>query len=130
MNACKCQNIDSNVNQFEVCPLGADKLHGDVTIWTCKDCGECWLHYLVEYHFQTASLCWFRGPIEKREINNINAETALSRLAKLDWYFYGGSKFAGSGRASGPAPARLFDYFTENRNTIHYFAPVNAAVSA
>jgi hypothetical protein len=82
-------------------PLGVDKTNGrfgEVSVETCKACGQMWLRYFVEYEFFSESGRWYRGPVTHAMVESLRPEQAPELLANLPSYFYGGSYFRTPGR--------------------------------
>ncbi len=82
-------------------PLGVDMTkgrHGEVSVETCKACGQMWLRYFVEYEFFSESGRWYRGPVTPKMVASLRPEQAPELLASLPWHFYGGSYFRSQGR--------------------------------
>lgn len=111
MNECNCSNLPFDYRDFDSTPIGVDKTNGrngEVSLETCKICGEKWLHYLVEYEAFTASGRWFRAPISCEVLEILTPKQAIPYIERQSWYFRGGSYFKSSGmRASGPTHADL-----------------------
>jgi hypothetical protein len=79
-----------------------DSRFAEISLLACPACGQHWLRYHYELEGFTASGRWYLGAITAEQATNLTAENAEVALEGLDWYFYGGSYFAGrSGRASG-----------------------------
>jgi len=106
MTECRCQTPPFDYRDYVSAPVGIDKTNGrfgDVSIETCKQCGASWLHYLVEYEAFTKSGRWYRGLMTPEIQRTVTAHNAVDVIARLPWYFYGGSYFDSTGRkGSGP----------------------------
>jgi hypothetical protein len=82
--------------------LGMDNWFAEVSLHTCRDCGQHWLRYFYEVEAFTGSGRWYLGAVTPEQISTLTPENAKDALGKLDWYYYGGSYYEGrSGRASG-----------------------------
>jgi len=82
-------------------PLGVDVTKGrcgEVTLETCKACGQMWLRNFVEYESFSESGRWYRGPVTPEMVESLKPEQAPELLASLPWHFYGGSYFRTLGR--------------------------------
>ncbi|MCX7044792.1 MAG: hypothetical protein NTX50_04790 [Candidatus Sumerlaeota bacterium] len=104
---CRCMTPPFSFLDFDSFDLGVDETNGrfaDVTVNRCKVCGRYWLKYLVEYEAFSESGRWFRGMIEEAEVTggSLTPETALQRIAGMEWFFYGGSYYRTTGRKSFP----------------------------
>ncbi|HVC80457.1 MAG TPA: hypothetical protein VNL35_08175 [Chloroflexota bacterium] len=91
---------------FEEHVIGVDTRDGrfgEVSIHTCRWCGQRWLHYLYEHEGFTASGRWWHGPISIEEAGLVTADAALDVLAVLPFYYVGGSYYGGDvTRGHGP----------------------------
>lgn len=103
---CQCQAPDAGAAVFVSQSLGVDTTagrFGDVSLLTCKTCGSLWLHYFVVYEGISHSGRWYRGQITPPVAAALDPLTAVTLLAQLPGYFYGGSYFASTGqRGQGP----------------------------
>jgi len=82
--------------------LGMDKSYAEVTLLTCRECGQLWLRYHHEVEAFTASGRWYLGAITAQQASDLTWKNATATLESLSWYFYGGSYYDGrSGKASG-----------------------------
>jgi hypothetical protein len=92
--------------------LGIDERNGrfgQVTLHQCRACGARWLHYLVEYEAFSRSGRWFCGRLDDATVDTVSASNAIGTLARLGWYWAGGSYFGGEvGKSSGPVPVDLY----------------------
>lgn len=106
MPECRCIRPPFRYLDYETVSLGVDETGGrcgEVTVETCKACGSIWLRYFVEYEFFSESGRWYRGQVTREMIESLTPEQAPELLARLPWYFYGGSYFRTLGRkGSGP----------------------------
>ena len=86
--------------------VGVDETNGrfgEVSVDTCKVCGQMWLHYLVEYESFSESGRWYRGPVTPEMVESLRPEQAPELLASLPWRFSGGSYFRSQGqKGTGP----------------------------
>ena|ERR1051325_10886846 len=112
MPECRCMTPPFNYLDYYTVSLGIDmtKNRGaEVTIETCRACGNKWLRYFVEYEFFSQSGRWYRGLVTPELLESLTPEGAPELLSSLPWYFYGGSYFRTLGRrGSGPIRADLF----------------------
>jgi hypothetical protein len=100
--ACKCLDTPFDGLMLEG-ELGMDAEYGEVSLWRCAKCRRMWLRYLYELESVTASGRWYLGMIADPTFATLDASRCRETLARLDWYFYGGSYFDGrTGKASGP----------------------------
>lgn len=74
-----------------------DKRFAEVSILVCPMCGQYWLRYFYEVEAFARSARWYLGPITEEQSYTVDAEGAKQILEALDWYYYGGSYFAGRG---------------------------------
>jgi hypothetical protein len=86
--------------------IGVDETNGrfgEVSVETCKACGQMWLRYFVEYEFFSESGRWYRGPVTPEMVESLKPEQAPELLASLPWRFSGGSYFRSQGqKGTGP----------------------------
>lgn len=68
---------------------------GEVSIETCKECGNKWLHYFVEYEAFSKSGRWYRGVITDEVSKSVTPQNSVAILEGLDWWVRGGSYFNG-----------------------------------
>lgn len=86
---------------YDTVSLGVDETNGrfgEVSVETCKACGNVWLRYFVEYEFYSESGRWYRGLVTREMLQSLKPEQAPELLTNLPWYFYGGSYFRTPGR--------------------------------
>ena len=108
---CDCLNRPLPFDQYvQVKFIGVDETNGrfgEVTVRKCKNCGQYWLHYLVEYEAFANSSRYFMGLVTPEIAESLLPETVVEYLNKLDWHLYGGSHFGGKGRAAGKVSVDL-----------------------
>jgi len=106
MSECRCMTPPFWYTDYDSRPLGVDETKGrcgEVTLETCKACGQMWLRYFVEYESFSESGRWYRGPVTPEMVESLRPEQAPELLAGLPWRFSGGSYFRSQGRrGSGP----------------------------
>ena len=78
--------------------IGNDKRYAEIEIKKCIHCNQNWLRYFVEYEHLRQSGRWYLGKINKEDVSGINAKNSVSKLEEMEWYFYGGSFFATTGK--------------------------------
>ncbi len=108
MTECKCME-PTHRGPFDSMYVGTDETHGrfgEVSIKTCKLCGNKWLYYFVEYEAFTASGRWYMGLVSEEVARTVTPETAVSVLESLEWRISGGSYFRSTGR-KGAGPIRV-----------------------
>ena len=93
---CPCQAGDVFYLNFDERAIGDDSCGGEISVLRCKQCGQFWLHYLMEYPQLTGAGRWIQGPITPEIAATVEAEIARKVLDRLDWYFRGGSAFDGN----------------------------------
>lgn len=99
--ACACFAAPSS-HLRAVKELGLDSRFAEVSLLVCRDCGQHWLKYFYEVEAFTGSGRWYLGAVAPAQFASLTSEQAKDTLARLDWYYYGGSYYAGrSGRTSG-----------------------------
>jgi len=70
--------------------------------------GRCWLHYLMEYEYLTASGRWLEGEISPEVAASLNANEAVGFFDRMDWFHCSGSALSGKlRRVNGPAATWL-----------------------
>jgi len=88
--------------------IGADDQYGEVTVLVCKRCGRCWLHYLIEYEYLTASGRWLEGEISPHVAASLEPNAAVGLFDKMQWFHCSGSAFGDKlRRVTGPAATWL-----------------------
>ena len=106
MSDCRCLHPPFASRDFDSVPVGVDESGGrfaEVSIETCRSCGQRWLRYLVEHEAFPKSGRWYRGLVAEETARTITPETALGVLEGLPWRFAGGSFFGSTGfRTSDP----------------------------
>lgn len=106
MSECRCMTPPFYYLDYDSMPIGIDETKGrkgEVTLETCKACGQMWLRYFVEYEFFSESGRWYRGPVTPEMVESLKPEQAPELLASLPWRFSGGSYFRTQGsKSSGP----------------------------
>lgn len=73
-----------------------DERFADVSVSTCKNCGQHWLRYFYENEAFTRSGRWYLGAVTAEEVARLTTENAKSILETLESYYCGGSYFDGS----------------------------------
>lgn len=80
--------------------VGIDDAHAEVSVDACGTCGATWLEYLYEDHYGNGSR--YRGLLDASMAAQVTSATAAALLARLPWYWLGGSYFGGvTTRSSG-----------------------------
>jgi hypothetical protein len=74
--------------------LGMDANFGEISMFSCAQCGQMWLKYLYEVEAFTGSGRWYLGAISPAGAS-LTVENAKTTLESLDWYFCGGSYYNG-----------------------------------
>ena len=72
-----------------------DGRFAEVSVLTCRECGQHWLRYFYEAEAFTGSGRWYLGAITPGQLSALSAENAKVMMEGLGWYFYGGSYFDG-----------------------------------
>ena len=109
MSECRCMTPPFWYQDYETEEVGIDETNGrfgEVSVETCKWCGNLWLRYLVEYPAFSESGRWYRGLVTPEMLESLRPEQAPDLLASLPWHFYGGSYFRTTGR-KGSSPLRI-----------------------
>ena len=98
-----CSSNDNTPHELEKRYLGADDHYGEVTVFRCTRCGRCWLHYLMEYEYLTASGRWCEGEISPEVAASLKPNDAIPLFDKMEWFHCSGSAFGGKlRRVTGP----------------------------
>lgn len=99
-----CSETEKLPHDLEKRVVGADDRYGEVTIFRCTRCARCWLHYLMEYEYLTASGRWLEGEISPETAASLNANEAVGLFDRMEWFHCSGSAFGGKlRRVTGPA---------------------------
>lgn len=100
--SCSCLQAPRQ-DLFLTSDLGMDQVYGEVTLLACPQCGRHWLRYTYENEAFSRSGRWYLGHISRQQARRVTVGEARELLARLDWYFYGGSYFDGRvGKTAGP----------------------------
>ena len=105
---CRCLDPECASDAFHETDLGVD--HSDrgvaiVSLFDCRFCSHRWLHYAQGKETWTQAKRWYRGPISTYQSKLVTPDNALSLLASLPWYFFGGEDFDSEAmKGSGPIP--------------------------
>lgn len=105
---CKCMIPSLRTADFSIVQIGTDETNGrfgDVSIATCKTCGQQWLCYQLEYEAFSRSGRWYRGAISPDDAEAMKPEAAVTAIVKMDWYFAGGSYFNSTGLKMSGTPS-------------------------
>ena len=107
-----CSDAEHVPHELETRSVGVDDQYGEVTVLRCTRCGRCWLHYLIEYEYLTASGRWLEGEIAPevaRALEQPNDAVAL--FDRMPWFHVSGSAFQGKlRRVTGPAKTWLIPF--------------------
>lgn len=98
---CRCHRPPFPSTDYEEHPVGEDRTEGrfaDVTLLTCRGCGQLWLHYAYSIEGITASGRWYRAAISRDEALAIRPEQALAVIQGQPQHYVGGSYYKTSGR--------------------------------
>ena len=77
---CRCSSPPFSANLFVRIELGLDDRHAEVSLDTCVECGQLWLHFLIEEEHHSRSGRWWRVPLNSPgEISLPNARTFLEQ---------------------------------------------------
>ena len=105
---CRCLRPPFDARDYDSVPVGVDETRGrfgEVSLETCRACGNLWLRYFVEYEDVSGSGRWYRGLVSREVADGVTPENAVEILQRLEWRFAGGSWFgptATGSRSSGP----------------------------
>jgi hypothetical protein len=91
-----CSESERTTHEIHARNIGVDKNFGEVSVLSCKRCGRCWLHYLIEYEYLTASGRWFEGEIGPDVERSLQPNDAVAAFARMKWYYRSGSAFGGA----------------------------------
>jgi len=99
-----CSENDNVPHELEQRAVGADDQSGEVTVLRCSRCGRCWLHYLMEYEYLSASARWLEGEISPEVAASLKPNDAVALFDQMPWFHCSGSAFGGKlRRVTGPA---------------------------
>src|SRR5450432_230587 len=92
--SCSCYSgaFQSLANTTE---LGMDSVFAEVSVSTCKNCGQQWLRYFYEQEAFTRSGRWYLGAVTKAQVAELTIESAKQILETLESYYRGGSFYDG-----------------------------------
>ena len=93
--SCRCLEGEFFYKDLEERYLGMDQHFGEVSLETCKLCGQHWLKYAYENEAFTASGRWYRAPINSGLTSHITSASAKDIIEHMPWYYAGGSYFSG-----------------------------------
>jgi hypothetical protein len=100
MGECRCLTPPFSYADFDSRPVGTDTTngrYGEVTIETCRHCGQHWLHYLIEYEAFARSGRWYRGLVSDEVARTVTPEGAVAVLESTTTRYAGGSFFESTG---------------------------------
>lgn len=90
-----CSESYHTTHEIDTREIGVDRNCGEVSVLTCKRCGRCWLHYLIEYEYLTASGHWLEGEIRPDIAVSLKPKDAVALFRRMEWYYRSGSAFGG-----------------------------------
>ena len=106
MTACTCAERLPHHADLDEISLGCDPTDGryaDVSVKTCRACGQRWLHYFVEYEGFSGSARWACCQIDAETAATVTPETAATVIDGAPWHWRGGSYWNSTGRrGTGP----------------------------
>ena len=97
-DACKCATPPFWYLDYETAELGDDEHCAEVTLDTCKHCGQVWLKYLIEEAHFSRSGRWWRIALSDEQLSQVTAGNARELIEHQAWAFVGGSYFDSPGR--------------------------------
>jgi hypothetical protein len=92
---CKCNKPPFYYFDFDIVELGISSNYEEVTIHTCKKCGQKWIKLFIEEEHYRKSGRWWRAPVNAKELKTISVESSKKFIESLDWCFVGGSYYDG-----------------------------------
>ena len=103
-----CSEAEKVPHELEKRYIGSDEHYGEVTILRCTRCERCWLHYLMEYEYLTASGRWCEGEISPEVAASLTPNNAVQLFNSMEWFHCSGSAFGGKlRRVTGPVATWL-----------------------
>ena len=102
-NDCACHVPPFRFTDYETVDLGADPRGAEVSLETCRRCGQVWLKYLIEEPHYSRSGRWWRATVPPERRGEIGAANARAFVEAQPAGFVGGSFFDSTGKSvSGP----------------------------
>ena len=85
-----------------------DRNYGEVSLATCRRCGQIWLCYFYEIEAFSGSGRWYRGPVGPETAADMTPDDAIPTLEAMDWLLYGGSFYDTAGAFTTRTKITLF----------------------
>jgi hypothetical protein len=104
---CQCAVPPFDFRNFTRIPLGDDAHGGEISIATCRTCGQLWLSYLIEWPHYTKSSRWWRVALSAEQRDALDTENARAFIEQQAAGFVGGCIFDGTVRRI-QAPIKIF----------------------
>lgn len=106
MANCVCRTPPFHYTLYDTVELGEDARGAEVSLSTCKSCGQAWLRYLIEEPHYSRSGRWWQVAVPTDRAAAVTAAMAREFIEAQGEGFVGGSYFNSTGR-SVAAPIRI-----------------------
>ncbi len=106
MANCVCQTPPFHDTSYDTVELGEDAHGAEVSLSTCKACGQAWLTYLIEQPHYSRSGRWWRVAVPTGGAASVTTATAREFIEAQRECIVGGSYFNSTGRRVA-APIRI-----------------------
>jgi hypothetical protein len=94
---CQCHQPPFHYESFNTLSLGEDSLGAEITIDTCKKCGQSWLKLLIEQPHHSKSGRWWRVAVSAENCKTLVVANTRAFIEQQSECFVGGSFFESTG---------------------------------
>jgi len=96
-HSCSCKVPPFHFADYQTVEIGEDKHGAEISVSTCKRCGDLWLCYLIEWPHYSRSGRWWRVKLSPKEKRLVSTATAREIVERSSEGFAGGSFFNSCG---------------------------------
>lgn len=94
---CVCSKPPFHFKSFDTESIGEDSLGAEITIDTCKKCGQSWLKLLIEQPHHSRSGRWWRVAVSAENSKTLVVANIRAFIEQQTECFVGGSFYESSG---------------------------------
>ncbi|MDN4037507.1 hypothetical protein [Massilia sp. YIM B02443] len=94
---CSCTEPPFHFENYTTLEIGEDTHGADVSVLTCKHCGDLWLTYQIEWPHYRQSGRWWRVRVSPEKKHSLTTATAKEFVECSPEAFAGGSFFNSHG---------------------------------
>jgi hypothetical protein len=95
---CKCGTPPFYYADFSTTEVGEDASGAEISLETCKSCGQMWIKYLIEEPHLSRSGRWWRVQVSPEQRHKISPAHVKEFIEEQPWCFVGGSFFESTGK--------------------------------